>query len=147
MGVPLEKVYDAFLTKMLEDEWLNWTQEEVEQDFRSILASAIVYFKFPRHPLKIDEDSNSFSDNLDDREIEILATYMKVEWLNRTILTWENVKPLYVERDFSQANLIDKLKALLEREEKKAYRLQSIYYRSIEDKPFKYRTLAGDEYV
>lgn len=147
MGVPLEKVYDAFLTKMLEDEWLNWTQEEVEQDFRSILASAIVYFKFPRHSLKIDEDSNSFSDNLDAREIEILATYMKVEWLNRTILTWENVKPLYVERDFSQANLIDKLKALLEREEKKAYRLQSIYYRSIEDKPFKYRTLAGDEYV
>ena len=147
MGVPLEKVYDAFLTKMLEDEWLNWTQEEVEQDFRSILASAIVYFKFPRHSLKIDEDSNSFSDNLDDREIEILATYMKDEWLNRTILTWENVKPLYVERDFSQANLIDKLKALLEREEKKAYRLQSIYYRSIEDKPFKYRTLAGDEYV
>ena len=147
MGVPLEKVYDAFLTKMLEDEWLNWTQEEGEQDFRSILASAIVYFKFPRHSLKIDEDSNSFSDNLDDREIEILATYMKVEWLNRTILTWENVKPLYVERDFSQANLIDKLKALLEREEKKAYRLQSIYYRSIEDKPFKYRTLAGDEYV
>ena len=147
MGVPLEKVYDAFLTKMLEDEWLNWTQEEVEQDLRSILASAIVYFKFPRHSLKIDEDSNSFSDNLDDREIEILATYMKVEWLNRTILTWENVKPLYVERDFSQANLIDKLKALLEREEKKAYRLQSIYYRSIEDKPFKYRTLAGDEYV
>lgn len=147
MGVPLEKVYDAFLTKMLEDEWLNWTQEEVEQDFRSILASAIVYFKFPRHSLKIDEDSNSFSDNLDDREIEILATYMKVEWLNRTILTWENVKPLYVERDFSQANLIDKLKALLEREEKKAYRLQSIYYRSIGDKPFKYRTLAGDDYV
>ena len=147
MGVPLEKVYDAFLTKMLEDEWLNWTQEEVEQDFRSILASAIVYFKFPRHSLKIDEDSNSFSDNLDDREIEILATYMKVEWLNRTILTWENVKPLYAERDFSQANLIDKLKALLESEEKKAYRLQSIYYRSIEDKPFKYRTLAGDEYV
>lgn len=147
MGVPLEKVYDAFLTKMLEDEWLNWTQEEIEQDFRSILASAIVYFKFPRHSLKIDEDSNSFSDNLDDREIEILATYMKVEWLNRTILTWENVKPLYVERDFSQANLIDKLKALLEGEEKKAYRLQSIYYRSIEDKPFKYRTLAGDEYV
>jgi hypothetical protein len=30
-----------------------------------------------------------------------LATYMKCEWLNRTILTWENVKPLYEERDFS----------------------------------------------
>ena len=31
MGTPLEKVYSAFLSKMLEDEWLNWTQEEVEE--------------------------------------------------------------------------------------------------------------------
>ena len=31
MGTPLEKVYSAFLTKLLEDEWLNWTQEEVEE--------------------------------------------------------------------------------------------------------------------
>jgi hypothetical protein len=41
---------------------------------------------------------------------------MKVEWLNRCIMTWENVKPLYVERDFSQANLLDKLNAMLKSE-------------------------------
>ena len=28
-------VYDAFLTKMLEDEWLNWTDEENEVDWRA----------------------------------------------------------------------------------------------------------------
>jgi hypothetical protein len=38
---------------------------------------------------------------------------MKCEWLNRTILTWENVKPLYEEKDFSQANLIDKFTQML----------------------------------
>ena len=37
---------------------------------------------------------------------------MKCEWLNRTILTWEHVKPMYEEKDFSEANLIDKLHAL-----------------------------------
>ena len=26
----IHKVYDAFLSKMLEDEWLNWTDEEIE---------------------------------------------------------------------------------------------------------------------
>ena len=41
---------------------------------------------------------------------------MKCEWLNRSIMTWENVKPLYEERDFSQANLLDKLKNTLESE-------------------------------
>ncbi len=134
-------VYDAFLAKMLEDEWLNWTEEEREEDWRALLDAAIPYFKFPRVSLEIDGDE--FVDkNVANEEIQILATYMKCEWLNRTILTWENVKPLYVERDFSQANLIDKLKQLLEREEYKALKLERIYYRSRKGRPFTYGELA-----
>jgi hypothetical protein len=70
---------------------------------------------------------------------------MKVEWLNRCIMTWENVKPLYEERDFSQANLLDKLKAALEFEEKKAKTRESTYYRSRNGKPFEYSRLAGSK--
>lgn len=136
-------IYDAFLSKMLEDEWLNWADDEREEDWRSLLDAAIPYFKFPRVSLEIDGDE--FIDpDFSNEEIQILATYMKCEWLNRTILTWENVKPLYVERDFSQANLIDKLKQLLEREEYKALKLERIYYRSRKGKPFTYSQLAGD---
>ena len=135
-------VYDAFLPKMLEDEWLNWTDEEREYDWRSLLDAAIPYFKFPRVSLEIVDDE-FVDENVSNEEIQILATYMKCEWLNRTILTWENVKPLYVERDFSQANLIDKLKQLLEREEYKALKLERIYYRSRKKQPFEYSKLAG----
>ena len=135
-------VYDAFLPKMLEDEWLNWTDDEREEDWRALLDAAIPYFKFPRVSLDI-EDNMFVDENVSNEEIQILATYMKVEWLNRTILTWENVKPLYVERDFSQANLIDKLKQLLEREEYKALKLERIYYRSRKKQPFEYSKLAG----
>ena len=136
-------VYDAFLPKMLEDEWLNWTDDEREYDWRSVLDAAIPFFKFPRVSLEIDGDE-FVDENVSNEEIQILATYMKCEWLNRTILTWENVKPLYVERDFSQANLIDKLKQLLEREEYKALKLERIYYRSRNKKPFEYSKLAGN---
>lgn len=136
-------VYDAFLPKMLEDEWLNWTDYEREEDWRALLDAAIPYFKFPRVSLEIEEDY-FIDENISNEEIQILATYMKCEWLNRTILTWENVKPLYVERDFSQANLIDKLKQLLEREEYKALKLERIYYRSRKGKSFEYGKLAGD---
>ena len=139
--VSVSEVYDAFLAKMLEDEWLNWTDEEREEDWRALLDAAIPYFKFPRVSLEIDND-NFVDENVSNEEIQILATYMKCEWLNRTILTWENVKPLYVERDFSQANLIDKLKQLLEREEYKALKLERIYYRSRKGKPFTYGQLA-----
>lgn len=138
-----QKVYDAFLVKMLEDEWVNWSEEEVNEDLRALLESAIPYFKFPR--VSLERDDNGFLETVNSEEIQILSTYMKCEWLNRTILTWENVKPLYEERDFSQANLLDKFRALLEREEEKARRLESIYYRSINRKPFSYRKLARQD--
>ena len=107
----IHKVYEAFLSKMLEDEWLHWTEEEIEADWRQLLDAAIPNFKFPRVDIDIDENGNFYGD-LGVEEIQILATFMKCEWLNRVLLTWENVKPLYVERDFSQANLIDKLKGV-----------------------------------
>lgn len=144
MGVPITKAYDAFLSKLLEDEWLNWDEEEVYADWRLILDAALPYFKFPRVGLDIDEETGEFVDDLTNEEIQIIATYMKCEWLNRTILTWENVKPLYEERDFSQANLIDKFISLLNREEKKAAHLERIYYRSINKRPFDFTQLAGD---
>lgn len=139
----LQLVYDAFLAKMLEDEWANWELDEIQADWRAILEGAIPFFKFPRVSLEIKDDN--FVGDLTNDEIQILANYMKCEWLNRTILTWENVKPLYEERDFSQANLIDKFRTLLEKEETKARKLESIYYRSINNKPFDYTKLAGKQ--
>ena len=69
---------------------------------------------------------------------------MKCEWLNRSILTWEHIKPQYEEKDFSEANLLDKLYAALEHEQKHAERLESKYYRSIDNKPYNYRNMAGE---
>ena len=139
----IHKVYDAFLSKMLEDEWLNWTDEEIEADWRQLLDSAIPRFKFPRVDIDIDDFGNFYGD-LGNEEIQILATFMKCEWLNREILTWENIKPLYVERDFSQANLIDKLQKLLDKEQKHAEKLEHMYYRAVKRKPFDYTKLAGE---
>jgi hypothetical protein len=135
-----KKVYDAFLSKILDDEWEEWTYEDAEQDWLSLLEGAIARFKFPR--VSLEHTGENFNEDLSNDEIQILASYMKCEWLNRTILTWENVKPLYDERDFSQANLIDKFNAMLAAEQKHALQLESIYYRSVNKKPFSYRQLA-----
>lgn len=135
------KVYEAFLAKTLEDEWGDWEIEETEADLRQILESAIPYFKFPR--VSLERDENGFVNELNAEEIQILATYMKCEWLNRSIMTWENIKPLYEERDFSQANLLDKMRSTLEYERLNASRLEGFYYRSIKGKSYKYSKLAG----
>ena len=141
---PLFKVYDAFLSKMLDDQWTGWELDSVERDWRSLMNSALPRFKFPRTNLDIDEEQESFIGDLSNTEIQIIATYMKCEWLNRTILTWEHVKPMYEEKDFSEANLIDKLDSLLQHEQKNAKRLESIYYRSRNGKPFEYSKLANN---
>ena len=133
-------VYTAFLSKILDDEWETWTEAEIKEDLFTLLQAAVVRFKFPRVSLKYT--SEGFIDDLNNEEVQILASYMKCEWLNRTILTWENVKPLYEERDFSQANLLDKFNNMLAAEQSHAGKLEAIYYRSVEKRPFDYSLLA-----
>ena len=143
---PIKEVYDAFFVKMLEDDYSDWEENEISQDLFGLLKGALPRFKFPRPSLKIidnEEEDKCFEGDLEIQEIEILATYMKCEWLNRSILTWENVKPEYIERDFSKANLIDKLNNTLAEERKEARRLEAIYYRSVNGKPFNFNKLAG----
>lgn len=141
---PLRKIYTAFLSKMSEDDWLDWTEEEAQADWMTLLEAAISWFKFPKNSLVINEEENSFEGDLDTREIQILSTYMKCEWLNRKILAYENIEPLYDERDYSPANFINRLSNLLERERKHAKDLESIYYRVVNNIPFDYKRLAGD---
>ena len=74
MGTNLQDVYDAFLAKMLEDEWTGWDKEEAKEDWKAILEGAIPYFKFPKKSLAFSGDS--FVEKLNNIEIQILATYM-----------------------------------------------------------------------
>lgn len=137
---PYKKVYEAFLARILEDEWENWLIDEAVADWQQILNAALPWFKFPR--VSLEQTEAGFSGDLGTEEIQIIANYMKVEWLNRCIMTWENVKPLYVERDFSQANLLDKLNQMLVQEKSNAEKLESIYYRSRKGRPFNFSQLA-----
>lgn len=141
---PYEKIYDNFLAKILEDEWAEWSPNEITEDLKQILDGALPYFKFPRKDLR-NRTESGFVEDLDNEEIQILATYMKVEWLNRSIMTWENTRPMYDEVDFSPANLIDKMTKMLAQEQSKAANLEARYYRSREGKPFNFKKMAGKQ--
>ena len=138
------KIYDAFLAKILEDEWAGWNPANIEDDLKQILDSAIPYFKFPRKNL-LDRTDVEFNEDLDNEEIQILASYMKVEWLNRSLMTWENIRPMYDEVDFSPANLMDKMRKMLAQEISKAANLEARYYRSRKGKPFDFTKMAGKQ--
>lgn len=149
--VTLMDVYDAFLSKVNEDDWAHcYSQEDLEwfiKDWRAFLNSALPYFKFPRCSLEINEETQSFVDKrVGQQEIHVIATYMKQEWLKRTIDSWENIKTQYDEKDFSQANLLKTFIQLKDQVITEAKYAESVYYRSVNKKPFSFRKLAGGKH-
>ena len=85
----------------------------------------------------------AFNEELDDAEIQMLAIYMKHEWVKRCVASWEEIKMLYSNKDFSQANHLDKLIKLSEQLELECVKSSATYYRSIKGRPYDYTKLAG----
>lgn len=149
MGTPYQKVYDSFLAKIKEDEWTDLSEIEYYiEDWQALLHSALPFFKFPRFDTTLDDDNQCFANSeLSQEEIEILANLMKQEWLDRTINSWDQVKVMYDERDFSPANMVAQLIKLSDATMKKTRMLQKNYSRSIGTngikKPFDYTQFGG----
>ena len=160
MATPFLKVYDAFLARITADEW---TLEEelaiVERDWQELLRMAIFRFKYPRVDLTVEEvDLSSASaehiqqyqcaGDLTNDEIQLLALYMKHEWIKRCIASWENIRQLYADKDFSQANHLDKLNKLESVVQLEVHRAEGIYDRSREKRPANlFKKLAGKKNV
>lgn len=156
MATPFLKVYDAFLARITADEW---TLEEelaiVERDWQELLSMAIFRFKYPRVSLEIEEsiDENDvttkqFVNDLTNDEIQLLALYMKHEWVKRCIASWENIRQLYADKDFSQANHLDKLNKLEAAIALEVHKAEGIYDRSRSKRPADiFKRLAGKQHV
>ena len=157
MATPFLKVYEAFLARITADEW---TLEEdiaiVERDWQQLLDLAIFRFKYPRNSLKkleFDPDPNcdcnpliscAFEGDLDQDEIQLLALYMKHEWIKRCIASWENIRQLYADKNFSQANHLDKLNKLEAAVAEEIHKAEGIYDRSRNKRPAGiFKKLAG----
>ena len=159
MATPFLKVYDAFLARITADEW---TLEEelaiVERDWQQLLLMAIDRFAYPRVSLDIDEvepvDANDqqapgikmmqFTEDLTNAEIQMLAVYMKHEWIKRCIADYREIGSLYTSKDFSQANHLDKLLKLEQRIELEVAHAEGRYDRSRNKSPAEiFRRLAG----
>lgn len=159
MATPLLKVYDAFLARITADEW---TLEEelaiVERDWQELLQMAIFRFKYPRISLDLEEIDSviddtqlkryQFCNDLTNDEIQLLAMYMKHEWVKRCIASWENIRQLYADKDFSQANHLDKLNKLEAAINDDIHAAEGIYDRSRNKRPAElFKKLAGKKNV
>ena len=143
-------VYDNFLSKITDDMYLELTEEDTLKILRQLLLAAIPKFEFPRQSLEygyltvvktvnnnqIRENFEGFINPLSLEQINILSTYMIVEWLGQQLASVENVRMKYSGPDFkftSQANHMQKILQMKKDYEREGFHLQRLYKRRIKD--------------
>ena len=115
-------VYDVFLANVTDDMYMELTKQDTEQLLQDLLISAIPWFEFPRQSLDYDVSAESFVNDLTTEEINILATYMVMLWIQQQLASVENTRMKYSGSDFkftSQANHMAKLQAMEKEFERK----------------------------
>ncbi len=154
---PFSIVYDSFLSKITDDMYMELNELDTFRILEDLLMNAIYKFEFPRININdyetqgmIDEghyqgiESNNidcivyiyndgyFNNSLSQEEINILSTYMIVEWLGQQLASVENTRMKYSGSDFkftSQANHMQKLLTIKKDYEREGFHLQRLYKR------------------
>lgn len=159
---PFSLVYDSFLSKITDDMYMEFNELDTYRMLQELLITAIPKFEFPR--VRLDEyeceefadqgkykgvESNGveaiayvygggyFNSVLTAEEINILSTYMIVEWFGQQLASIEVTRMKFSGTDFkftSQANHMQKLLAMKKDYEREGFHLQRLYKRRKIDK-------------
>ena len=139
--------------------YMELTPEDTQKILEELLISALPKFEFPRQDLDyevketqgFDEQGNiaiqyGFVNKLTKEEINIISTYMIVEWIGQQLASIENVRMKYSGSDFkftSQANHMQKLLQLKKDYEREGFHLQRLYKRRKKDENGVFRSTFG----
>jgi hypothetical protein len=133
MKTIFEEVYNCFFSKITDDMFMELTEKETKGFLKNILLNSLHYFEFPRVDIyNYSEELEEFNTELSKEEINIIATYMIVEWLSQQLASVENTRMKYSSSDFkftSQASHMQKLLALKKDYERLGFHLQRLYKR------------------
>lgn len=160
-NTPFSYIYDSFLSKLTDDMYMELDELQTHRMLEELLLSAIQKFEFPRFDITdyetsyiedveeySGEESNwndtiayiygggYFNSILTQEEINIIATYMVVEWLGQQLASVENTRMKYSGSDFkftSQANHMAKILTLKQDYEREGFHLQRLYKRRKRD--------------
>ena len=139
-----EMIYDCFLSKITDDMYMEITPQKTSCLLEELMFNALPWFEFPRVNIHdYDVEAKYFRSVLSDDEINIIATYMVVEWLGQQLASIELVRMKYSGSDFkftSQANHLAKLTALKKEYERNGFHLQRVYKRRAVDKKGRVRS-------
>jgi len=159
---PFSIIYNNFLSKITDDMFMEFTELDTFRMLQDLLVSALPKFEFPRkdifnYELESFEDVSTyngvesqnkevvayifgeghFNTSLNIEEVNIITTYMIVEWLGQQLASVENTRMKYSGSDFkftSQANHMQKILTVKKDYEREGFHLQRLYKRRIAGK-------------
>lgn len=160
----LSEVYDVFFSKVTDDLYMELTYEDTVKIVQELLETALHWFEFPRVSLTYSEHTEeeidpetetvvnstsywAFDNKLTKEEINIIATYMVVEWLSQQLASVELTRMKYSGADFkftSQANHLQKLIQEKKEYERQGFHLQRLYKRRKKDDNGIYHSTFGE---
>ena len=128
MATKFTEVYDRFFDKITDDMYLELTELDTKKDCQSLLINAIPKFEFPKKPLtyelmknddefSYEDDVSLFKEDLSLEEINILASLMLEEWLQRQITSIDNTRQKYYGSSFKLTSQAAHLNALMKLQE------------------------------
>lgn len=141
-------IYSSFFSKITDDMYMELTKAQTEADAKDLFINALPHFEFPRVDIyNFDEEIEEYNIELSLEEINIIATYMVVEWIGRQLANIDLTRMQYSGSDFkftSQANHLAKLTELKKVYTQKGFHLQRLYKRRKKDEKGIMRSTFGD---
>ena len=124
-------IYNSFTSKITDDMYMELTKVETDAIQKELLMNSLHWFEFPRVDI-YNYEGEEYKIDLSNEEINIIATYMVVEWIGQQLASVELTRLKYSGSDFkftSQANHMLKLTNLQQEYERKGFHLQRLYKR------------------
>lgn len=138
MNTLLTTIYDAFFSKVTDDMYMELSEDDTKRIVVDIFENSLHWFEFPRFNIyDYNLEFEEYNLELTKEEINIIATYMVVEWIGQQLASIELIRMKYSGSDFkftSQANHMHKLTNLQKEYERKGFHLQRLYKRRKADK-------------
>ncbi|MEK5036304.1 hypothetical protein MKY96_33165 [Paenibacillus sp. FSL R7-0302] len=113
MATPYTDVYEYFLSKISDYSFLNMSDIDIEEDLGIYLKSSVIHFDSALSNLyDRDEELKQFNEDLSEKEKDIIASIMVVNYLKPRVVTSETYKIAMSDSDYkiySQANHVKEM--------------------------------------
>lgn len=114
MATSYEKVYESFLSKISDFDWLEMSEEDMKGCMHDLLKQAVARFQKHCKTDLSERDNTEFSNDLTDVEIDILSEIMIENWLKPKLYNSELLRNRLSTKDFSQFSPANLLKVIKE---------------------------------